>query len=61
MRFTVLRSKAVHVRFVTNSKLYAYNTLIGNSKFNVLDASTLFFPDFLSALNIVRIIGGKIV
>ena len=44
-----------------NSKLYAYNTSMGNSKFNVSDASTLFSPDFLSAQNMVRIIGGKIV
>ena len=65
MRFTVLR---IEVKLFTldlwqtNSKLYAYNTSMGNSKFNVLDASTLFFPDFLlSALNMVRIIGGKIV
>ena len=51
MRFTVLRLvKLFHVRFVTNnislhySKLYAYNKSMGSdSKFNVLDASTLFF------------------
>ena len=30
----------------TNSKLYAYNTSMRNSKFNVWDASRLFFPDF---------------
>ena len=34
---------------------------MGNSKFNVSDATTLFFPDLLSAQNMVRIIGGKIV
>ena len=64
MRFTVLRIKVKLFTLdlsQTNSKLYAYNTSMGNSKFNVLDASTLFFPDFLSALNMVRIIGGKIV
>ena len=36
-------------RFATsasNSKLYAYNMSMGNSKFNVWDASGLFFPDF---------------
>ena len=33
---------------------------MGNSKFNVLDASTLSFLDFLSAQNMVRFIGGKI-
>ena len=33
---------------------------MGNSKFNVSDASALFFPDFLSAQNMVRVIGGKI-
>ena len=64
MRFTVLR---IEVKLFTldlwqtNSKLYAYNTSMGNSKFNVLDASTLFSSDFLSALNMVWIIGGKIV
>ena len=45
----------------TSSKLYAYNTSMGNSKFNVSDASTLSPPDFLSAQNMVRIIGDKIV
>ena len=34
-------------------KLYAYNASLGNSKFNVLDASKLFFPDFLRAQNMV--------
>ena len=33
----------------------------GTSKFNVLDASTLFFPDFLSAQDMVRVIEGKII
>ena len=64
MRFTVLRIKVKLFTLdlsQTNSKLYAYNTSMGNSKFNVLDASTLFSPDFLSALNMVWIIGGKIV
>ena len=28
----------------STSKLYAYNMLMGNSKFNVWDASRLFFP-----------------
>ena len=62
MRFTVLRSKAVSRKIVTNNnKLYAYNTSMGNSKFNVSDASTLFFPDFLRAQNLVRVIEGKII
>ena len=34
---------------------------MGNSKFNVSDDTTLFFPAFLSAQNMVRSIGGKIV
>ena len=47
MRFTVLRSKAVSRKIVTNNnKLYAYNTSMGNSKFNVSDAIRLFFPTF---------------
>ena len=56
MRFTVLRIKVKLFTLdlsQTNSKLYAYNTSMGNSKFNVLDASTLFSPDYLSALNMV--------
>ena len=74
MRFTVLRLvKLFHVRFVTTnislhySKLYAYNTSMGSdSKFNVLDASTLFFLFFfffvfLKAQNTVRVIEGKII
>ena len=32
---------------------------MGNSKFNVSDASRLFFPDFLGAQNMVRVIKGK--
>ena len=43
------------------SKLNAYNTSMGNSKFNVSDATTLFFLDFLSAQNMFGLIGGKIV
>ena len=65
MHFTVLRSKLFYVWFVTStsastSKLYSYNTLVGNSKFNVSDASTLFFHDFLRAQNMVRVLKGKI-
>ena len=44
-----------------NSKLYAHNTSMGNSKFNVSDATTLFFLNFLSTQNMFRIISGKIV
>ena len=33
---------------------------MGNSKFNVLDASTLLFPNFLKAQNVGRVIVGKI-
>ena len=44
MRFTVLRSKAVHVRFVTDKqKTICLQHVNG----------TLFFPDFLSALKMV--------
>jgi len=34
---------------------------MGNSKFNVSDASELFFPNFLSAQNMVLVIRGKII
>ena len=43
------------------SKLYVYNTSMGNSKFNVSNASKLLFPDFLIAKNMVRVIGRKII
>ena len=33
---------------------------MGNSKFDVSDASAQFFPDFLSVQNMVPGIGGKI-
>ena len=48
---------------VSTNKLpvYAYNTWMGNSKFNVSDTSTLFFPDFLRAQNMVWVIEGKII
>ena len=42
-------------------KLNAYNTSMGNSKFNVSDASTLFFAYFLRAQNMVRVIESKII
>ena len=45
----------------STSKLYAYNTSIGNSKFNASDASRLYFPDFLRAHNMVQVIEGKII
>ena len=38
----------------TNSKLYAYNTSMGNSKFNVWNASRLFFPHFEEEIEIIR-------
>ena len=69
MHVTFREVKLFHVRFETNnislhyrstSKLYAYNTSMGNSKFNVSDASTLFFPDFLRAQNMFRVIEGKL-
>ena len=44
-----------------NSKLYAHNTSMGNSKFNASDATTLLFLNFLSTQNMFRIIGCKIV
>ena len=43
------------------SKLYAYNMSMGNSKFNVSEASKLLFPDFLTAKNMARVIGSKII
>ena len=43
------------------SKLYVYNTSMGNSKFNVSNASKLLFPDFLIAKNMVPVIGSKII
>ena len=48
MRFTVLRSKLLHVSLrqlisASTSKLYSYNTLIGSPKFNVSDASRRLF------------------
>ena len=54
-----------HVRFVTNnisltSNLYSYNQTMGNSKFNVSTPVDHFFPDFLRAQNVVRVIKGKI-
>ena len=62
MRFTVLRSKAVSRKIVTNNnKLYAYNTSMGNSKFNFSDAIRLFFSRLLKAQNMVQVIEGKII
>ena len=43
----------------STSKLYACNTSMGNSKFNVSDASILFLSDFLRAQNMVRVIESK--
>ena len=40
--------------------LFAYNKSMGNLKFSVLNASTPFFTDFLSAQNMVQVIEGKI-
>ena len=33
---------------------------MGNSKFNVSDANRVFFPDFLRAQNMVRVIGVRL-
>ena len=41
--------------------VYAYNMSMGNSKFNVLDASTLFFPYLLKAQNMVQVIESGII
>ena len=65
MRFTVLRRKLLHVSLwqstsASTSKLYAYNTSIGNSTFNVSDARRRLFPDFLRAQNMVRVMEGKL-
>ena len=51
----------VLLSLASTSKLYAYNTSMANSKFNVSNASTLFFPDFLRAQNMVLVIEGKII
>ena len=65
MRFTDLRRKgaSIHVSLsrstsVSTSKLY---TSIGNPKFNVSDDRRRFFPYFLRAQNMVRVIEGKII
>ena len=67
MRFNVLRRKgaSIHVSLsrstsVSTSKLYSYNTSIGNPKFNVSDARRRLFPDLLRAQNMVPVIDGKI-
>ena len=54
---------AVWNRFVTNiiSLHYAYNMSMGNSKFNVSDASSLYIAYFLRAQNMVQVIEGKII
>ena len=39
----------------STSKLYAYNTSLGNSKTNVSDAKYTVFPDFLRAQNMVQL------
>ena len=38
----------------------AHNMSMGNSKFNVSDAITLFFPYFLKAKNMVQVIESRI-
>ena len=43
----------------STSKLYACNTSMRNSKFNVSDASILFLSDFLRAQNMIRVIESK--
>ena len=45
----------------STSKLYAYNTSVRNSIFNALDASTLFFSNFLRAKNMVGVKESKII
>ena len=47
----------------STSKLYSYNTSIGNPKFNVSDASRRLFSRLLilRAQNMVRVIEGKII
>ena len=39
----------------SSSKLYAYNTSMGNSRFNISDVSTQVSPGFLRAQNTVRV------
>ena len=65
--FTIWRSKlrfTLDLRQTTsasNSKQNAYNTSMENSKFNVWEASRLFFSRLLRAQNIVQVIEGKII
>ena len=67
MRCTVLRSKTVthelsdkqHQLLIVNYMSTARQK--GNSKFNVWDASRLFFSRLLRAQNMVRVIVGKII
>ena len=66
MRFTVLRSKAVHVRFVTNNitlhqKTKCLQHVNGKFKIQCFGRYYTVFLDFLSAQNMFGIIGGKIV
>ena len=44
----------------STSKLYSYNTSIGNPKVNVSDARRRLFPDLLRTQNMVPVIDGKI-
>ena len=64
VRFTVLRSKAVS-RLICDKQhqpqLVCLQHVNGTSKSNVSDASTLVFPDFLRAQNMVRVMEGKII
>ena len=67
MRFTVLRSKAVLRQIcdkqnqppLVNCMPTTRQLEIQNSMF--LDTSRQFFPDFLRAQNMVRVIAGKII
>ena len=61
--FLFWEEKVLHVSLsqstsVSTSKLY---TSIGNPKFNVSDARRRFFPYYIRAQNMVRVIEGKII
>ena len=65
MLFTVLRRKAVHVRFCDKQNQSPLGLQHVNGKFKIQFfghfANTPFLIDFLSAQNMVRVIKGKII
>ena len=62
MGFTDLRSKAVSHRFVTNNMSHMRTTHQWEIQNSMLRTPVnCFFPDFLRAQNMVRVIEGKII